>query len=150
MQVSTSENFQYCKNLIKTHDYTRYLQCAFAPEPLRAQVYGYYALNAELRHIHHHVSEEMIGHIRYAWWREAMDQLGSPHQQHPVLQALAGSGMEKKLLVQLVDCYREAYPAMPEQVPQYPIDDARWNKAGQVIAAHHGSRVWLLLKLLVV
>lgn len=145
MQVSTKDDLEYCKNLIKMSDYARYLQCGFYPPAI-----PYYALEAELRHIHHHVSEEMIGHIRYAWWREAMDTLGAAHQQHPVLKMLAASGIEKELLVQLVDSYREAYPALPEHPPELPVADVRWAKAGQVIAAHKGARWRLLLKLLII
>ena len=61
MQISTTDHLEYCKQLIKKHNYARYLQLAFAPERVKGSVIGYYALDAELKHIHHHVSEEMIG-----------------------------------------------------------------------------------------
>jgi hypothetical protein len=144
MEVSTSDNLEYCKNLIKTHDYGRYLQCAFAPETI-----PYYALDAELKHIHHHVSEEMIGHIRYAWWAENIDALPVA-RQHPVLQALAAVGIEKLLLMQLVDHYREAWPDLPKNPPELNIDNVRWNNAGRIIKNHQGAKWRLVFKLLFV
>ena len=153
MQVSTSENTEYCKNLIKTHDYARYLQCAFLPEIMRDAAYGYYALDAELAHVHHVVSEEMIGHIRYAWWQESIEGLNTPAQrQHPVLLTLAGSGIEQEALA-LVISYREVYPELPEVARALEFDNEKWRRAGQVIAAHgqrygNGAKLWLIIKLL--
>lgn len=132
--------------MIKTHDYARYLQCAFYPPAI-----PYYALNAELRHIHHHVSEEMIGHIRYAWWQESIDAIaeGKP-RDHPVLQSLAASGIDNSLLVKLAESYREAWPELPQNPPELAVEDARWQKAGQIIAAHgcKKNRLFLLVKLI--
>lgn len=146
MQDSTSENLNYCKNLIKTQAYARFLQCAFAPEAI-----PYYALDAELRHIHDHVKEEMIGHIRYAWWREELDKLGQAHQQHPVLQMLATSGIAKEALITLVDAYRDAWPNLPEHTPELEIKNPRWKKAGGIIAANKlKPRWWLVMRLLFV
>lgn len=134
----------YCKDMVRGHDYARYLQCAFAP-----QTYAYYALEAELAHIHQHVSEEMIGHIRYAWWQESMDALreGKP-RQHPVLLALAESGIANEVLVKLVESYREAWPELPEYPPELEVNDARWRRAGDIIAKHTGPRWWLVVRLL--
>ena len=154
MQNSTEENLNYCKNLIRTVANARRLQLAFLPPELATRATAYYALDAELRHIHQHVSEEMIGHIRYAWWREAMDHIaaGKP-QQHPVLITLAESGIEKDTLTALVDVYRETWPELPSHTPELAINHARWNKAGEIISRHrakHGSHLGLIVRLLLV
>lgn len=153
MENSRKESIEYCKNLIRIVANDKLLQLHFLPPAERERALAYYGLEAELMHIHSHVSEEMIGHIRYAWWREAMDQLGSPHQQHPVLQLLAGSDIEKDVLITLVDDYREAYPAFPAHPRAYPTQQARFLRAGKIIENHrqrHGSyrKWWLLLKLM--
>ncbi len=147
MQDSTSENLDYCKNLIKTQDYARFLQCAFAPEAI-----PYYALDAELRHIHDHVSEEMIGHIRYAWWQESLVAIGEGKpRQHPVLLMLAASRISNDALIKLVESYREAWPELPKNPPELEVNNARWQKAGRVIAANKTKpRWWLVMKLLIV
>ncbi len=48
------------------------------------------AFNAEIAHIGEAVSEEMMGLIRYTWWREAIDEIyaGKPPRKHPVVEAL--------------------------------------------------------------
>ena len=136
----------YCKDIVRKYDYARYLQCAFAPH-----AYSYYALMAELAHIHDHVSEEMIGHIRYAWWQESMDALaeGKP-RGHPVLQALAESGIDNAMLIKLVEAYREAWPNLPEKPAELPMNNLRWIRAGEIIKHHTGAKWWLLMKLLLV
>lgn len=127
-------------------DYAHYLQCAFAPE-----LYPLFALNCELIHVHHSVSEEMLGHIRYAWWAETVAAFD---KKHPVIEALAASGIPQDKLLALVNTYREAYPEMPANVEPL-LDDAislsdktRWNKAANIIKTHTGGRLTLLAKLL--
>ena len=136
----------YCKDMVRKYDYARYLQCAFAPT-----AYAYYALAAELAHIHDHVSEEMIGHIRYAWWQESIVAIGEgkPHQ-HPVLLMLAESGISNELLVKLVECYREAWPELPKNPPELEVADARWQKAGRIISKHRGGKITLIFNMLFV
>jgi len=154
MKDSTSDNLAYCKNLVKTQDYPRFLQCAFLPEALQVVAYSYYALDAELRHIHQHVTEEMIGHIRYAWWSESVEALPIA-RQHPVLMALSQTSIDQSILVKLVESYREIYPGMPLDAPELVIENARWQKAGHIIAKHRArheknARLWLIVKLLFV
>ena len=141
-----NSSLTYCKDMVRKMDYARYLQCAFAPEAI-----PYYALVAELKHIHDHVSEEMIGHIRYAWWQEAVEALGSGSpRQHPVILSLAASGISKTLLVKLVESYREAWPELPQNPPELAVDNPRWQKAGRIIANHKGAKWQLAFKLLFV
>lgn len=150
MTNSTTDNANYCKELVKKLDYPRYLQCAFATE-----YFPLFALNCELRHVHHAVSEEMIGHIRYAWWAESVETLA---REHPVLQALKWANYPTENLLTLVNHYREAYPEQPQHtdvvlnsILSLPAKDkARFDKAGQVITNHQGGRLTLLVKLLFV
>jgi phytoene synthase len=52
-----------------------------------------YALDGELARIPTAVSEPLIGEIRFAWWREGLDEIaaGQPVRAHPLLQALAAT-----------------------------------------------------------
>ncbi len=81
----------YCANLVRTHDYDRYLCALFAPPAVRAAWCVLFAFNHEIASIAEIVSEEMIGYIRLAWWREALDEIyaGKPVRKHPVAEALA-------------------------------------------------------------
>lgn len=153
MKDSTKDALLYCKNLIKNHDDATYLQLAFLPEERQQPAIAYYALNAELKHIHHHVSEEMIGHIRFAWWQEQVEAITQDVVRgHPVLQEIAASGVAIDSCAALVEAYREAYPAMLNNPPvlDIPEEYRRWHKAGRVIAEHRGGRKSLIFKLLFV
>lgn len=150
MQNSTKENLEYSKNLIRIVANERRLQLSFLPPELQKKAIAYYGLDAELKHVHQHVSEEMIGHIRYAWWREELDKLGEAHQKHPVLALLAESGLPVTQLIALVDSYRDVWPQLPAHPPELAIGHARYNKAGEVIAKHRGGKLSLIFKLLFV
>jgi hypothetical protein len=154
MKDSTVENLLYCKELVKKIDYARYVQCAFAPRAQQAALYAYFALNCELRHVYHAVSEEMIGHIRFAWWQESVEGLFAGQQrEHPVLQMLVQSGFTQDELVNLVVAYREAYPEMPSTIPEPACEGAafaKYHKAGTLIANHRGNKLTLIIKLMLV
>ncbi len=69
-------HLSYCGHEVRKHDRDRFLTSLFVP-PRRAQaLLAVYALNTELAHIRDAVSEEeTIGHIRLAWWQEAIEAL---------------------------------------------------------------------------
>ncbi len=152
MQNSTTQNVLYCKELVKKLDYARYVQCAFAPSSRSAALYAFFALNCELRHVHHAVSEEMIGHIRFAWWQESVERLFAVlPREHPVLKMLAESGFSEVELVNLVVAYREAYPEMPTKIPEPTCEGAvfaKYHKAGKLIENHRGNKLALIIKLI--
>ncbi len=176
MKTATSENsdyIDYCRKMVREHDYPRFLQCAFLPEKEQLKAFSYYALEAELRHIHHHVSEEMIGHIRYAWWREEIEKSGNNlSSKHPVLKALAAVSIDKEIILRLVEKYHEAWPEIPhssDSAERYEIppefctvdeitksafnNNSPWQKAGRKIDNHkarygEGFLWWLVIKLL--
>jgi len=150
MKVSTRDDLDYCKDLIKKHDHARIMQCMFLPEGERHSAFAYYALKAELEHIHDHVSQEMIGHIRYAFWAESVEQLPANPRSHPVIRALADSGIASETLSQLVENYREAYPDLPKDPPELVLEHKKWNKAGEIIRRHKGGPLLLIIKLLFV
>lgn len=149
MNKTSHNNAKYCADLIRAQDYGRYLQCAYAPKHQRDAVLAYYALNAELAHVPHVVTEEMIGHIRYAWWQEAAEGLyNNTVRDHPVLQLLAASKIAQADVLKLVATYREVYPEAPKEIPELPVEGKKWLKAGRIIDTHEGGKLLLLLKLI--
>jgi len=77
--------------VVRDHDYDRYLCTLFAPARVREAWFTLFAFNHEIAVIAEMVSEEMIGLMRFAWWREALDKIytGNPVHSHPVAEALA-------------------------------------------------------------
>lgn len=76
---------------VRDGDYDRFLAIQLAPAPARAGLYAVTAFHIELARIAEIVSEALIGHIRLAWWREALEEIeaGKPPRNHPVVLALA-------------------------------------------------------------
>ena len=145
------------------------MRALFVPEEQRETVLAVYALVVELEKIPAEVSEEMIGHIKYAWWQEALEGVvaGQGGRGHPVLEALApkvaAGEVPASLLASLVEAYRSNYPeALPDSdvllttltLPLISKPET-WKKAHRMIATHrkrHGRKqqMWLTFKLLFV
>lgn len=77
---------------VKAADPDRWMSSRLiADAQARADVVALYALNHLLARIAPSVTEPMMGHIRIAWWREAMEELaaGKPARAHPGVEAMA-------------------------------------------------------------
>jgi phytoene/squalene synthetase len=76
---------------VRAGDYDRFLAIQLAPASMRGALYTLAAFHLELARIAEIVSEPLIGHIRLAWWHEALQEIetGKVPRNHPVVQALA-------------------------------------------------------------
>ncbi len=85
------DSLDYCRGQVRTYDYDRYLCSLFLPAEARRAAWVLFAWNHEIASIGEIASEETIGHIRLAWWREALDEIyaGKTVRRHIVAQALA-------------------------------------------------------------
>lgn len=166
-----SQKLSYCADMVRAHDRDLYLLALFVPAAKREGLLSLYALATELSHLRHMVSEEMIGHIRYAWWRETLEALyaGTPRPGHPVLEALQPqlAQLPQAHLMALVEAYAGPYPQAPQGedaaletlsllwlAAHAPEAIKPWRKAHRILTRHrtrHGRKrhSWLLLKLLV-
>lgn len=77
--------------MVRAGDYGRFLCIQLAQPPLRPALYALTAFYLEMKRIPPLVNEAVAGFMRYAWWREALDEIasGNPARHQPVLQALA-------------------------------------------------------------
>ena len=96
--------------LVRRVDPDRWLASRFISDAeARADVIALYALNYELSRAAEVASQPLIGEMRLAWWREALDEIyeGRPVRRHPAAQALAEAvrrrGLERAGLEALVD-----------------------------------------------
>lgn len=85
--------------LAREGDEARFLAALFAPPEARERLFGLIAFNLELAKIPATVSEPMLGEIRLAWWREALDDLFDKGviRGHEVIAALAAAHEETPL-----------------------------------------------------
>jgi phytoene/squalene synthetase len=76
---------------VQRFDPDRYMCSLFFPESLRYDLYALFAFNHELASLSELVSEPMIGMIRLAWWKEAIEEIyvGKKPREHPAIAALA-------------------------------------------------------------
>jgi|GEM_PF-4030183 len=89
----------------KQSDYGLYLLGASLPEGLRTPIWKISLLINELDSLVNSTTEEMIGHIRLAWWREHIDAILSDADMTPA----------HPTLIELVDVIPQIKPAIWEQ-----------------------------------
>ncbi len=102
------DSLKICTEMVRESDRAQYLATLWQPAHDRPALWAVHAFCIELARIRSVVREPMLGAIRLAWWREALDGVYA-HQPraHPVLQALASTmpatGVTQLQLSQLVD-----------------------------------------------
>ena len=106
---------------VRTRDRDRYLSVLYAPAPVRPAWMALHGLDLELESVVAGTTEPMIGAIRLAWWREALEGLDAgkvPAQ--PLLQLIAAEvlprGVSGAELAGLEDRWAELIGA--EAVPE--------------------------------
>ncbi|MEO6379595.1 MAG: squalene/phytoene synthase family protein [Caulobacteraceae bacterium] len=76
---------------VRRADPDRWLASRFAPSEARAGLVALYAFDQELARVAGAVTQQLMGEIRLAWWRENLDSLFEDGpRRHPVLDALSG------------------------------------------------------------
>lgn len=75
---------------LKTRDRDRWLACLYAPDRAQPGLMTLFALDLELGQVVATTTEPMIGQIRLAWWREALEGLDVGRvPAQPLLAAVA-------------------------------------------------------------
>jgi len=90
--AATADDYTYCARQARARDYDSYLAALTAPNRLREHLLVLIAFNDELARVRDAVSEPALGDIRFAWWREAVNEgLTGGQNDHPVARALAAT-----------------------------------------------------------
>ena len=100
--------FKNVFKVAKDHDYDRYLCTLYAGSKYRATIMTLLAFNYELGKIRETISEQMIGDIKLAWWREAIEGLYEGQvRSHYILKSMKKviekSNLPKKILLEMVE-----------------------------------------------
>lgn len=106
MRYSSGMTIPYSAQLLRTRSYRRYLCALAAPTEVREVWFALLAFQQEVAHISEVVSEEMVGFIRYAWWRDALEKKVAAG--HPVLDVLVKAPLPTERLIAMVDAYEKA------------------------------------------
>jgi phytoene synthase len=111
--------------LVRRVDPDRWLASRFVTDAdRRADVIAIYALNYELARIPDTVSQPMLGEIRMAWWREALDEIveGRPARRHPAADALALAVDRRSLSRPILDAMIDARERDLNPAPLSPLE----------------------------
>ena len=112
----------YCADLVRNHDFPRYVSTLFAPAAERRALLALYAFNVEIVRVRDQVSQPLPGEIRFQWWTDLFSGLvhGSA-EGNPVAAELLGAIRDFDLPVEPLsllvdehqfDLYNDPMPTM--------------------------------------
>jgi 15-cis-phytoene synthase len=112
----------FCADLVRTHDFVRYVSTLFVPAPERRALLAIYAFDVEISRVRDQVSQPLPGEIRLQWWSDML--AGTAHggeEGNPVaaelLHAVRAFRLPVQRLSRLVeehqfDLYNDPMPSM--------------------------------------
>ncbi|QAU46924.1 phytoene/squalene synthase family protein [Bradyrhizobium guangzhouense] len=65
----------YCADLVRSHDFPRYVSTLFAPATERRALLALYAFNVEIVRVRDQVTQPLPGEIRFQWWTDLFSGL---------------------------------------------------------------------------
>src|ERR1700739_1163928 len=65
-----------CAELVRPHDFTRYVSTLFVPAEPRRALIALYAFNVEISRVHEQVSQPLPGEVRLQWWTDMLAGAG--------------------------------------------------------------------------
>lgn len=66
------DNVTFCADLVRSHDFPRYVATLFVPAAERRALLALYAFNVEIVRVRDQVSQPLPGEIRLQWWTDML------------------------------------------------------------------------------
>lgn len=66
------DSANFCADLVRSHDFARYVASLFAPSTERRALLALYAFNVEIVRVRDQVSQPLPGEIRLQWWTDML------------------------------------------------------------------------------
>lgn len=119
---TTKDSAAFCADLVRSHDFVRYVSTLFMPAAQRRALLSIYAFNAEISRVRDHVSQPLPGEMRLQWWTDML--AGAGHggiEGNPVAAELLLVIRDYRLPVELLsrlvdehqfDLYNDPMPSM--------------------------------------
>jgi phytoene synthase len=70
--AATPDSAAFCADLVRSHDFPRYVTTLFAPAAERRALLALYAFNVEIVRVRDQVSQPLPGEIRLQWWTDML------------------------------------------------------------------------------
>ena len=67
-----SQAAEFCANLVRSHDFSRYASTLFVPAAPRRGLLALYAFNVEISRVRELVSQPLPGEVRLQWWTDML------------------------------------------------------------------------------
>ena len=67
-----ADNAAFCADLVRSHDFPRYVATLFVPAAERRALLALYAVNVEIVRVRDQVSQPLPGEIRLQWWTDML------------------------------------------------------------------------------
>ncbi len=74
--ADAARNADFCAELVRTHDFSRYASVLFAPVEQRRGLLAIYAFNVEISRVREQVSQPLPGEVRMQWWTDMLAGAG--------------------------------------------------------------------------
>lgn len=96
-------------NSLKLYDNDKYLAVLFAPKDKKAALAALFNYHYQVSQIPLEVSEQMIGMIKFQWWRDVFEEIKEdrPPRPHPILLGLQHSNVNYDHLIKILDYYEK-------------------------------------------
>ncbi|MBR0855962.1 phytoene/squalene synthase family protein [Bradyrhizobium liaoningense] len=66
------DDMSFCAELVRNHDFPRYVATLFVPAAERRALLALYAFNVEIVRVRDQVSQPLPGEIRFQWWTDML------------------------------------------------------------------------------
>src|ERR1700744_2340654 len=73
---TAKDSAAFCADLVRTHDFTRYISTLFVPAEQRRALLALYAFNVEISRVREQVSQPLPGEMRLQWWTDMLAGAG--------------------------------------------------------------------------
>ncbi len=92
VEKGVPHTLSYCGDMVYRQDRDRFLSAMTTPADKREALFALYAFNLEISKVEGLVSELILGHIRFQWWQDAIEECyrGTP-RRHAVVTALSSA-----------------------------------------------------------
>jgi 15-cis-phytoene synthase len=67
-----TDSVEFCAQLVRAHDFTRYASTLFMPVAQRRALLAIYAFNVEISRVREQVSQPLPGEMRLQWWTDML------------------------------------------------------------------------------
>jgi len=70
------DSVAFCADLVRSHDFPRYVATLFVPAAERRALLALYAFNVEISRVRDHISQPLPGEMRLQWWTDMLAGTG--------------------------------------------------------------------------